>query len=107
MEDYIFDHRAKETIDGEYVDQDLIETRLLSYSTIESHTQMSGPELNEHILKTAESYGLTIRSQGNINYIEYECYKEDYNPLDHIAAHLIASVKARIAMYANTTITFE
>ena len=107
MEDYIYDHRAKEMLDGDWVDSEATETRLLMYSTIASQTNMSGPQLHEHILKTAESYGLTIRSANNQNYIEYECYKEDYRPVDHIAAHLISSIKARIAMYSNTTVTFE
>jgi hypothetical protein len=103
MEDYIYEHRAKEMIDGEWVDSEATETRLLTYTKIETNTNLSGPELNEHILKTAETYGLTIRSSSGINYIEYECYKEDYNPYDHIAAFLISSIKARISMYANTT----
>lgn len=104
MEDYIYDHRAKEMIDGEWVDQEATETRLLMYSTIASKTNLSGPELNEHILYIARRYNLTIRNLDNRNYIEYECYENDYNQLDHIASFLIASIKARISMLQSQTI---
>lgn len=103
MEDYIYDHRAKELIDETWVDQEETETRLLMYSTIASKTNLTGPILNEHILYTARQFNLTIRNQDNRNYIEYECYKEDYSQLDHIASFLIASIKARISMLQTTT----
>lgn len=103
MEDYIYDHRAKEMIDGKYVDMEATETRLLMYSTIASQTNISGPELNEYILHTARTFNLTIRHQDNNNYIEYECYKEDYAQLDHIASFLIAHIKARISMLQSQT----
>ena len=103
MEDYIYDHRAKELIDETWVDQEETETRLLMYSTIASKTNLSGPELNEHILHTARTFNLTIRNVDNRNYIEYECYKEDYADLDHIAAFLINQIMARISMLQTQT----
>jgi hypothetical protein len=105
MEDYIYDHRAQQTIDGEYVDSRAIERRSIMYSTVSQHTNISGPELNEHILKTAETYGLTIKYQDTMNYIQYECYENDYSPLDHVASFLISAIKARISMNATTNVS--
>lgn len=103
MEDYIYDHRAITTLDGEYVDQDAMETRQLMYSTIARETNIDGPELNEHILQVCRFYELKIITHGNMSNIEYQCYKEDYSPIDHVAYFIIKAVKARQEIYSQTT----
>ena len=102
MEDYIYDHRAITTLDGVYVDQDAVETRQLMYSTIARETNIDGQELNEHILEICRFYELKIVTQGNMTCVEYQCYKEDYSPIDHVAYFIIKAVKSRIDLYATT-----
>ena len=106
MEDYIYDHRAIELIDGTYVDQDAIEQRELLFAQVGYELNTLIDDMKEAILTVCEKYSLRIKSVGNVLSIVYTCWKDDrYSTrdtiqTDSIHSFIVDQIKQQISITA-------
>ena len=100
MEDYIYDHRAVQLIDGEYVDQDAIETRELLFERIALDLNETVDSIKQATFAVCEDLSLRIRCSDNRLSVIYECWKDDSLLTDNIHLYIVKQIKEQISIMA-------
>lgn len=100
MEDYIYDHRAVQLIDGEYVDQDAKETRELLFERIALDLNESVDNIKQATFAVCEDLSLRIRCSDNRLSVIYECWKDDSLLTDNIHLYIVKQIKEQISIMA-------
>ena len=100
MNDYIYDHRAVQLIDGEYVDQDAIETRELLFDRIAADLNETVENIKQATFAVCEDLSLRIRCSDNRLSVIYECWKDDSLLTDNIHLYIVKQIKEQISIMA-------